>query len=179
MKQATFPTLETDVYALHQQIELLMGGRTARHYLWAAEPIGNRMMAVTIRSDELPAALKRFARAVPVTFETGRSHPFGLVAQCAIRRGPTNARTAIDVDDDARRILWLERRAAMNGFDLVSVEIASVERIRVGKIANRHIADRTRFEGTLRIADPDRFAGAMRNGIGHGKAFGLGFIDVE
>ncbi|QIG50381.1 type I-E CRISPR-associated protein Cas6/Cse3/CasE [Nordella sp. HKS 07] len=178
MRQATFPTLETNTYVLHQQIEKLMGGRGANHYVWSAEPIGNRMTAITIRSAALPPVLEKYGVTLPSTFHVGEVRRFSLVAQCAIRRGEKNNRVAIDVDDDERRHEWLRRRAALNGFEVVSAEIATVERIRIGKTGARHVADRTRFEGTLKITDPEKFANAMRMGIGHGKAFGLGLIDV-
>ena len=179
MRQVTFPTLETDVYQLHQQIERLMGGREENPYLWMAEPIGDRMLAVTIRSERLPDSLAPHARELPSEFAAGEERRFSLVAQCAVRRGPRNARTAIDIDDDPRRLQWLERRAALSGFEVLSVEIASVSRIRVEKMGARHVADRTRFEGRLRITEPRRFAAALRGGIGHGKAFGRGVLDVD
>lgn len=179
MKQAVFPTLETDVYVLHKQIEKLMGGRGTSPYLWSAEPIGGRMQAITIRASELPAVLEREARLIPALFPEGAEHRFSLTAQCAIRRGPRNLRIAIDPGDDARRLQWLERRALPNGFELVTVEIASVERIRIGKPGAHHIADRTRFEGTLRIVEPQLFQRTLRDGIGHGKAFGLGLLDID
>ena len=54
-----------------------------------------------------------------------------------------------------------------------------VGRIRVTKTGARHITDRTRFEDKLRITDPTKFAEAIRSGIGHGKAFGLGLLDIN
>jgi CRISPR-associated protein Cas6/Cse3/CasE subtype I-E len=179
MKQAVFPTLETDVYALHEQIERLMGGRSTNHYIWAAEPIGNRMSAITVRSDRLPKVLEAHGTEVPMEFQEGEEKRFSLVAQCAIRRGENNTRVPIDLDDDERRLQWLYRRAALNGFEVSSVEIASVERIRLDKMGARHVADRTRFEGLLKVTNPAKFAAAIRNGIGHGKAFGLGLIDFH
>jgi CRISPR-associated protein Cas6/Cse3/CasE subtype I-E len=178
VRQVTFPTLEADAYVLHQQIERLMGGRGANHYIWCAEPAGGRMLAVTIRSAALPEALDTRATIVPEVFRVGEEHPFNLVAQCAVRRGGRNVRTAIDPADDERRFEWLRRRAELNGFSVLAVEIASVERIVIGKSGARHLADRTRFAGHLRVIDAARFSAAMRNGIGHGKAFGLGLIDI-
>lgn len=179
MKQVTFPTLERDVYALHQQIEELMGGRGVNKYIWGAEPIGNQMYAITIRADELPAALQRFETRVRTDFAEGNEVRFSLIAQCAIRRGEKNNRLPIDMDDDERRLEWLHRRAEPNGFAVIAADIASVERIRIAKAGARHLADRTRFDGRLKVTNPTKFAGAIRHGIGHGKAFGLGLIDTH
>jgi CRISPR-associated protein Cas6/Cse3/CasE subtype I-E len=179
MRQVTFPTLETDTYALHQQIEKLMGGREGNHYIWSAEPIGRRMTAVTIRAATLPQVLDEYGKSLPMSFEASQELDFSLVSQCAIRRGERNARTAIDIDDDERRVDWLHKRSSLNGFEVIAVEIASVERIYIGKMGARHVADRTRFTGRLRVTDAEKFTAALRNGVGHGKAFGLGLIDIE
>jgi len=179
MMQATFPTYDDGAYALHQKVERLMNGRKDRSYIWSAEPIGGRMVSLTIRADQLPEKLNRIATPTKREFRVGDIHPFSFVAQCVIRMGPKNQRLQIDIHDDARRYEWLRRRAYMNGFSIVESEIASVETIFIDKRGAQHKTDRTRFEGKLRVVDPQKFATAIRFGIGHGKSFGLGLLDIS
>lgn len=89
---------------------------------------------------------------------------------------------------------WIGRKGLLHGFSVpvmtspglsepeqrrVDVRISQEQMLR-GK---QHDGNGIRvfsvlYDGVLTIADPDRFRDALRSGIGHGKALGLGLLSV-
>jgi len=74
---------------------------------------------------------------------------------------------------------WLERQGARFGFILHTCH-ASDERMLTG---NRRSGPQIRifsvlFDGILQVKAPESFRNAVENGIGHGKALGLGLLSV-
>lgn len=80
------------------------------------------------------------------------------------------------------RMLWLQRKAEANGFEILSVEEEPYE-----KTYARHCKDKGaemymdsyRYSGVLQIIDDGKFRAAVRNGIGPGKAYGLGMLLIR
>lgn len=89
---------------------------------------------------------------------------------------------------------WLARKGELHGFEIAKLE-QSVERgpsemrfdVRVSQEqmlrGNQHRGNGIRvfavlFDGVLTVTDPERFRLALRIGIGHGKAMGLGLLSV-
>ncbi len=87
---------------------------------------------------------------------------------------------------------WIERKAAEGGFRLLSLTTISegnrygyrplagkrTGSERDGKRAHRLTLYAVRFEGTLTVQDPDRFAATIQRGIGPGKGLGFGLLSV-
>ena len=103
----------------------------------------------------------------------------------------------IEVRDEAGQIIWLQRRAAAAGFQLLPARANSaVPEVRV-KLEDQLIGRRRRtdqqnlsnndrritvrpvlFEGILQIIDAEKFRSALRIGVGPGKAYGCGLLSV-
>lgn len=81
-------------------------------------------------------------------------------------------------------INWLARQAEMNGFAVMDVTDAPFRLDRKRRVGAEEIAKSriphfgVRFDGALRVTDPDLLAAAIRKGIGPGKAFGFGLLSV-
>ncbi|MDY6916491.1 MAG: type I-E CRISPR-associated protein Cas6/Cse3/CasE [Chloroflexota bacterium] len=78
------------------------------------------------------------------------------------------------------QLKWFQRKAQEGGFTLLNCQIMpegivhGEEGRRDGKL--RHYA--VRFEGVLRVVDPNTFLVTIGNGIGPGKGFGFGLLSV-
>lgn len=78
---------------------------------------------------------------------------------------------------------WLARKARQHGFEVLRVQgapfhvgLARRKRKQFDKADIPHFG--VRFDGLLRVTDPDRFAEAVRDGIGPAKAFGFGLLSL-
>ncbi|GHV97776.1 type I-E CRISPR-associated protein Cas6/Cse3/CasE [Lactobacillus nasalidis] len=72
---------------------------------------------------------------------------------------------------------WLQDKAKLNGFELVSADVAGHDRPLLRK--QKHVSlNRTVFEGKLKISNLDQFKNALTAGIGREKAFGMGLMTV-
>lgn len=78
---------------------------------------------------------------------------------------------------------WLARKARQHGFEVLRVQgapfhtgVARQKRKQYDKADIPHFG--VRFDGLLRVTDPDRLAEAVRNGIGPAKAFGFGLVSL-
>jgi len=74
---------------------------------------------------------------------------------------------------------WIARKGLLHGFKPDTIH-SSQERMLSGR---QHNGNPVRvfsalFDGMLVVENPERFVSAIRSGIGHGKAFGLGLLSV-
>jgi CRISPR system Cascade subunit CasE len=82
-------------------------------------------------------------------------------------------------EEDQRK--WLHKKAEESGFTVVTCQ-AMPEGIIHDEIGKgdkgklRHYA--VRFEGKLKVVNPDIFTAALSNGIGSAKGFGFGLLSV-
>lgn len=82
---------------------------------------------------------------------------------------------------NGRRVLtdplpWIERKAAMSGFEIVRVEYIGPRTVNGYKKDHRMVFSRVDFSGILKIVDQDSFAAAVIAGIGPSKGYGFGLI---
>jgi len=143
-------------------------------YLLAAPPSAPRPVEVRI------AVGSRFR------FRLAANPVFRVREASVDRRGePFDAkwvgkRIPVPADEKSLRN-WLERRATRNGFTLEDVPFmqagyAYVNKTR--KTANCRRLRSVRYEGILKVTDPDRFRCALATGIGPAKAFGFGLLSI-
>ncbi len=77
------------------------------------------------------------------------------------------------------RLAWLARKAEQNGFELLEAEECAAEKLNVTHAENDGGTlwlDPYRYTGLLRVTDAALFRRAVRQGIGPGKAYGLGML---
>ncbi|MFK4705598.1 CRISPR system Cascade subunit CasE [Roseateles asaccharophilus] len=81
------------------------------------------------------------------------------------------------VGEDAQ-LAWLQRQGVRLGFHLQTALVSGSDMVR-GRRGNATVSFRqVLFEGVLEVGDADLLAGAVVNGIGHGKAFGCGLLSL-
>jgi len=82
--------------------------------------------------------------------------------------------------DDEARLAWLARQGPRSGFEVVAAERHGSGRIRApqGRHARTITLDAVLFEGVLRVIDAQAVCTAWAQGIGPGKALGLGMLSL-
>lgn len=75
---------------------------------------------------------------------------------------------------------WIGRQGARHGFELLALGCHSQPRMRTarGRGAQAVVIDPALFDGVLRANDADALRSAVRAGLGHGKAFGMGLLSL-
>ncbi len=81
---------------------------------------------------------------------------------------------------ESDQLAWLERQAEKGGFSLGACLVSGSERIEAhqGKGGGRIIVQTAMFEGILTALETASLALAVRTGLGHGKAWGLGLLSL-
>ncbi len=93
------------------------------------------------------------------------------------REGKLSSRVYLRTAEE--RGQWLRRQAQKSGFELVSFSENSEERV-IGRKKDMQINyTGVHFSGVLKITDPDLFWKAYCEGIGPGKAYGLGMFMIR
>ena len=75
---------------------------------------------------------------------------------------------------------WLENRSEINGFKIVSsIDISNEKVMDIRKKDTRITLNTATFEANIEITDENLFRNVLINGLGRGKAYGLGFVTVS
>ncbi len=119
-------------------------------------------------------AVKRFRPR----FSAGQVLAFRLRANPTVRR----AGKRLGLYRDEEQLAWLKRKGEAAGFAPLAVRVSCEDL--VGGTMRRAGAEHrlkllsVRFDGHLRVSDPERLARAMEAGIGSGKGFGFGLLSL-
>ncbi|WP_288338753.1 type I-E CRISPR-associated protein Cas6/Cse3/CasE [uncultured Allobaculum sp.] len=77
---------------------------------------------------------------------------------------------------------WLKKHAEKNGFTLEEgqYDVAAVRQLRIKKYGQKSAAalQEVVYEGMLTVSDPEKLKLALVNGIGRGKAYGMGLMTL-
>lgn len=106
----------------------------------------------------------------------GAAYRFRLVANPTVTRDGQR----FGLLRDEEQIAWLSRKAARHGFVVVEVMRLASTKLGAGSRSGRPrlTLQSVRFEGHLSVEDPGKVSAALTEGIGHGKAFGLGMLSL-
>ena len=76
------------------------------------------------------------------------------------------------------RHAWLARKGLQHGFEIITVHCTASHFV-VEKRPSTFTIDATQFTGVLKVVDPEKFAVALRSGVGNtARAFGFGMLLV-
>jgi CRISPR system Cascade subunit CasE len=124
------------------------------------------------------------------SLKAGQRFLFRLRANpCVTRQGKRLGMLRVE-DQEA----WIERKGRLHGFSLpmspcfylsdlprqrIQVAVSQGQMLRGRQSDGNAISIYSvLYDGILTVADPERFVNALRTGIGHGKAMGLGLLSV-
>lgn len=115
------------------------------------------------------------------SMETGQTFGFQLMTmpfkKVAEDGAKNSRRRALRTQEE--RLAWLERKAGQSGFRILSVQETPVEKQTANHPEDRGgrmIVDAWYYTGRLLITDAEAFRQALCEGIGPGKAYGLGML---
>ncbi|MCR4764224.1 MAG: type I-E CRISPR-associated protein Cas6/Cse3/CasE [Lachnospiraceae bacterium] len=83
------------------------------------------------------------------------------------------------IRDEEERLEWLFRKAEQNGFSILEVQEFKDEKMNIyhpSDKGGKMVMDSYRYTGSMTIKDASAFRKAVQEGIGPGKAYGLGML---
>jgi len=117
----------------------------------------------------------------PPLFRAGQLLLFRLRANPTRRDNETGKRQGVLTEEKQRE--WLLRKGQKGGFQPLSVTVIdegfkrdNVDRTETDRQRLNHLS--VRFDGVLRVTDPQAFHRAIIAGVGSAKAFGFGLLSV-
>lgn len=140
--------------------------------------------------DKADPAVDLKARLNLDSLKSGARFRFRLRANPSVTR--KGKRQGLLLQDDQEK--WIERKGSQHGFVLpgleafyypesdkhrVDVQISHTQMLRGARRSGSPIhVFSVLYDGVLQVNDVDKFTSALRAGIGHGKAMGLGLLSV-
>jgi CRISPR system Cascade subunit CasE len=144
---------------------------------------------VLIQTQIVPTwTLGDYAKDILVSGTPAR-YPAGFTLNYSLRAAPDKAvrpegsrargkRVALKTEEE--RLAWMQRQGERHGFRVHWVRELAHRHMRDTKPTGDVIAiNYSDFFGLLEVVDPDVFENAIRNGIGSGKAWGLGLLRIS
>ncbi len=115
--------------------------------------------------------------------EDGRTFFFRLLGNPTIRRKQTDGKSMrVGLYTEDEQMDWIERKAALSGFDIQGIKISDLGLVESIKRKNNctHVIKHqaVQFDGVLTVKNTDIFKKALVNGIGSAKAFGFGLLSL-
>lgn len=181
---------------IHGAVEqAFAGGRQRR--LWRIDSLNGRLWLLILSSEkpQLDNIARQFGNSEQPVCESkdyqqllnriqpGTSWRFRLRANPVVakkqegERGRVTAHCTADFQKQ-----WLLARAEANGFALEkdNFDVSHIEwyRFRKGNSGHRVVFLAVTFDGVLQVTDAEKFRQALINGIGRGKAYGMGLLTV-
>lgn len=187
----------TSLQRLHGAVESAFSGERKRR-LWRLDRLGGKLYMLIV-SEDVPADLTHIAsqfgtgreaetKCYDALFErlkTGDRWHFRLTANPVHSRpDPKHPGERGKVDahcSEQYQKKWLMDRAEKNGFSLSENDfmVTEIKWLRFKKQeGDRVTLLSVTYEGSLSIVDPKAFQQLLCNGIGKGKAYGLGMMTV-
>jgi CRISPR system Cascade subunit CasE len=158
------------------ELTLLVQSWTLPDWTWLAE---SEARGYLLPVNEPNPAVKAF----DLDLRAGQNLAFRLRANpTARRRLPDGSKKRIGLQREEEQIEWIERKAARNGFSILSVRTSDQKKVG-GQLYRQDTKQRltlfsVQFDGLLQVKDPDGVREAVRTGIGSGKAFGFGLLSL-
>ena len=178
----------TDTYSLHRVVYALFddvreGKREKGSGILYADLGGDRYgRQLLILSDRQPRAPEygEFVRTdpIPEAFFGFSAYRFETVVNPVKRDSRTHQRRPLRSREEVTR--WFVDKAPSWGFEVreASLEVADVTADIFTKGEHTITLGKARVTGALTVIDKERFTQSVCRGIGHGKAFGCGLLQV-
>ena len=133
---------------------------------------------------EISAALDAIALGMRLRFRL-RANPTRRVHRSHAGMDPM-AGKRVELRDEQGQRDWLKGKAEQCGFRVIGVQVRPGDALGGKQRGRRGTGDDARrltfatviFDGVLEVTDAERFHGALRQGIGSGKAYGFGLLSV-
>lgn len=175
----------TDAYSAHRIIynmfPLEKKGRKQRDFLFADTGVKNRKRQFVILSQtepEQPQTGELNTIILPPDYLEAETYKFKIVINPVIKRANTGQNESIR---DAEAICeWFMRKAPGWGFEVIpeTLQVNSIDAKQFVKNGNAITLNMASLSGWLRVNNKMLFAQSIRDGLGRGKAFGCGLLQI-
>ncbi len=157
-------------------LTLLVQSLALPDWSWLAEPDARGYL---LPVDEPNPAAKPF----DLNLAPGQMLAFRLRANpTARRRLPDGKRKRVGLCREEEQIEWLKRKGEQGGFHVLSVRTSNQDTVNgyIRRDEERHKLKllAVQFDGLLQVTDPDQLRESVRQGIGSGKALGVGLLSL-
>ena len=169
---------------LHGAVESAFGGERRRR-LWRLDRLGEQLYLLLLSEDapELSGVVEQFGTGAAA--ETRSRWQFRLAANptksCKDTQNPAARGTVAAHCTTQYQKQWLLERAAKHGFALRDEEF-TVTRVQWQHFAKHGTRPVTllavTYEGILQVTDAEQFRALLCQGMGRGKAYGLGLMTI-
>lgn len=175
-------------YEMHRTLSRVLQTEPNQRFLWRLERQAGRPV-LFIQSESEPDwttlidedYLSRQMPSKPLDYwqrlAPGQLYGFCLKANPTVRRqGKRLGLVKIE-----EQLAWLHRQGEQNGFQILGAMVSDseVEQYRKSRQDAAYIRIRTvRYDGHLKVLEPEAFRTVLKNGLGHAKAFGCGLLTL-
>lgn len=170
-----------DPYAVHKFVYSLFPG-VSREFLYGEKKstkFGKTILILSERQPLIPEEGEIQIKRIPEDYLTHQHYTFQVQLNPVIRRNGMS--TCIPVIGKEALRSWFLRKQSNYGFEVNpdSLEITDIGVIEVRKGKTLIVYNKATFSGVLHVTDRDRFSLAFRSGMGRGKAFGFGLLQIR
>jgi len=175
-----------DTYSLHRIVYSLFsdvraGGEGSSGILYADKGSWRQKRRLLILSDRAalrPACGELASRELPAAFFEFPHYRFEIIVNAVRRNAKSGKREPVRGREEAGR--WFAEKAPQWGFlsDPAGLQVADITADCFVKDGMPVTLNKARITGTLSVSDKTRFLDSFFRGIGHGKAFGCGLLQL-
>lgn len=170
-----------DVYSIHKLIYSLFPGNQ-RNFLYADSGGNVRERSFLILSEEPPLEAEHGileSKTVPESFLEYNHYAFQVRLNPVYRT--TGSKAFLPIKNPAAIREWFLKRQRDWGFqsDEAHLEIEELGLQEFKKGERRIIHNKATFKGVLTVTAREQFRASFKNGIGRGKAFGFGLLQLK
>lgn len=170
-----------DPYAIHKIVYDLFPGNQ-RDFLYfdrGMDREGKRILILSSRQPLVPVSGDIKSKFVPESFLGHRRYAFQILLNPVYRQAGNKSFIPVTSRDDLRQ--WFLRKQEDWGFmiDGDALDIFDTGVIEIRKNGIVVPFNKAQFRGILTVTDSDRFKTVFTSGIGRGKSFGFGLLQLH
>lgn len=182
-------SLHSVVYGLYPDVREARGTKNSESsgILYADQGNDGRSHNVLLLADRAPAPHAHGdlgvvrSKEVPIDFLEHKRYRFKVIVNPVRRSAIVNKKTIPVLGRDAIGAWFMERAASKWGFRAIP-ENLQIDRVEVRRFPGKHAHEITlaqaHVQGHLEVIDRDQFRQSFSKGIGRGRSFGCGLLQI-
>lgn len=169
-----------DAYSFHRLVySFFPRTENKERYLYVNKGIVNNSNQLIILSKNCPNIPDNIASTsveISNNFFKFKSYRFEVILNPVKTDNKTKKRISIINTDELKK--WFLNKTNNLGFDISDLSINSLNPVIFVKDRHKCTFNSVKFSGHLNVTDKDKFIETVKSGIGHGKAFGFGLLQI-
>ncbi len=172
-----------DAYTIHKVIYSLFPG-AVRNFLYCDQGGNIHARNILIISETMPQTpesetIEIKSKEIPESFLNYTLYAFQVKLNPVTSQSRKKNRRAVIGQAELRK--WFLAETKKWGFEVsgANLEISGTGVENIEKTERTITYNTAVFKGVLRVTDPDRFRASFRGGLGRGRAFGYGLLQIR